>query len=882
MSTKTTLKRIALVAVSALGLGLMSVAPAKAAWPTTVTLGTPTANVAVVGATSTITAPVTITTAGNSDTFTVSAIPSAWPTGSTVDAAADVTAVHGASVAAGTANYTTVGSWGSSINASNESTFTMTAGPTGAYAGSASTFFTFTPDVAGSYTFAVFLDGVTAGDPTGALKSGDTVKYITITAVGPNATGVTLTQQLAGTGVTYADGTAAGSQGIWVRVNATDAAGALTRISSSQLVMITVPSGLTLQRKNNGSSTTASLTVSGADYALAGSDFNAAGYAWIQLYGESDGSHELKAKISNQTTESALALVYDSIEAAATVCAAYADGNPDGSDIPASTYVNSASGIQTVAQTMVVASTATSTDFTVCAAAADLEENLAVRVTDTNFKIFGNATALSQDLSVTTADAAGEDDATDGKAYASFTVDHAALGRIANDSVYSAFSVLVSTTTSGAPAGTTTVTGSVAAADSDNITIKPATSVKVVNGGTITYTATFANNFGALRAGIAVTAQIVAGRNLQAVATPLITNASGEASFTVTDAAPTSTTLTSTVRFSDGSATADATITWVSALTASTMVTVPSATTSSALQPGSTNNIYTSTATASTGAVAVTATVKDAQGIALAGLPVTITVPSDVSLKSTTPAVAYTNSSGVATWSVYSTKAGTYALTFAGGGLTKTGYIKFVGATARVVSVTAGTTTGETTPITIKAADAYGNGVANTALTVSTTGGYFQGAALSSNINTDANGEIRLLLVGNGTVTATGTSTHMFYGAALVGTTAAAGFPAGVSTASVTVSTAGASASAVAAEAAADAAAEAIDAANAATDAANLAAEAADAATVAAEEARDAADAATAAVEELATQVATLMAALKAQITTLANTVAKIAKKVRA
>jgi hypothetical protein len=85
-----------------------------------------------------------------------------------------------------------------------------------------------------------------------------------------------------------------------------------------------------------------------------------------------------------------------------------------------------------------------------------------------------------------------------------------------------------------------------------------------------------------------------------------------------------------------------------------------------------------------------------------------------------------------------------------------------------------------------------------------------------------------------------------------------------------------------AAEATTDAAAEAIDAANAATEAANLAAEAADAATVAAEEARDAADAATAAVEELATQVATLMAALKAQITTLANTVAKIAKKVKA
>jgi len=84
------------------------------------------------------------------------------------------------------------------------------------------------------------------------------------------------------------------------------------------------------------------------------------------------------------------------------------------------------------------------------------------------------------------------------------------------------------------------------------------------------------------------------------------------------------------------------------------------------------------------------------------------------------------------------------------------------------------------------------------------------------------------------------------------------------------------------AEEATDASLEAIDAANAATDAANLAAEAADAATVAAEEARDAADAATAAVEALATEISSLISGLRAQITTLANTVAKIAKKVRA
>jgi hypothetical protein len=131
-----------------------------------------------------------------------------------------------------------------------------------------------------------------------------------------------------------------------------------------------------------------------------------------------------------------------------------------------------------------------------------------------------------------------------------------------------------------------------------------------------------------------------------------------------------------------------------------------------------------------------------------------------------------------------------------------------------------------------------------------------------------------------------GTDTAMVFMPTVAGTYTLVGKTGTASTATdlltITVTDPAAAATLAAAEAATDAAAEAIDAANAATDAANLAAEAADAATVAAEEARDAADAATAAVEELATQVATLMAALKAQITTLANTVAKIAKKVKA
>jgi hypothetical protein len=236
-------------------------------------------------------------------------------------------------------------------------------------------------------------------------------------------------------------------------------------------------------------------------------------------------------------------------------------------------------------------------------------------------------------------------------------------------------------------------------------------------------------------------------------------------------------------------------------------------------------------------------------------------------------------------------------------------YFKQADATdARTISVAA--TDGLVTA-TVK--DRYGNPIEGVTVNATRTGaGYFGNGASSASGATDENGVIEFYFTGTGTVKVALSSA--LYGqsadaAGYVGgdattgtavTAAAAGTstvlqkgigaslaPAGVNSASVAVTgvnaaTTSANAATAAAEAAADAAAEAIDAANAATDAANLAAEAADAATVAAEEARDAADAATAAVEELATQVATLMAALKAQITTLANTVAKIAKKVKA
>jgi len=867
MSTKTTFKRVALVAVASLGFGLLSSVPSNAANPTTWALGTATANVAVVGQTSTITVPVTVTTnAASTDSLSIAVIPSAWPSGSAVDAAADVTAVAGSAVTA-SGSTTGAATWGVS---NNIATLTFSASTGSTYVTSASATFTFTADKAGSYTLAYFTDGNVVTSASGAIKSADTVKYITVTAVENPATTVAFTQQQAGTGAVY-DATAA-SQGIWLRVNAKDAAGAVTRLSSSQLLLLTVPSTLTIRQKNNGSTTTTGLSVSSADYGLAASDFNSSGYAWINVTAAAAGTSSISGVITGSAAAgSSISVTYKAVTAAAAACAAAAASNPDATDIPAAAAVNT-SGI-TAAAAISVNSTDTSGSYTVCGATSASVVN--VRVVDTDKTIFGNATALSQDLAVTLSTTDGDADALDGTAdkyYGSVAVAHTALGTLTNSTNYKSFTLFPNSSTTAAATGsslTSVVTGVKSAIGSGAVTVKPAASVRVVNGGSITFTATYTDQYGVAKTGVAVTASVTAGRNLSTVATALVTDATGTVSYTVTDAAPTSTTATSTVTFTGGAA-KTATITWVAALTAATLTTSPSATTADTAAKAATLGAVSVSGTASDGAVAVTATAKDADGVLMAGLPVTITLPADVLLKSTSPAVAYTNASGVASWSVYTSKAATYAFTFAGGGLTKTSYGKFTAGSARVVSATAGTSNGGVTPVTIKVADAHGNGVGSTSVSLSATGGYFQGIPMTSSQNTDADGNIVVAFVGSGSVKATISGGQSLDLAALVGTTAAAGYPAGV--ASVTVTVDGGTS---AAETASDAAAEATDAANAATDAANAAAEAADAATAAAQDAADA-------VAALSAQVATLISGLKSQLTALTNLVIKIQKKVKA
>jgi hypothetical protein len=267
----------------------------------------------------------------------------------------------------------------------------------------------------------------------------------------------------------------------------------------------------------------------------------------------------------------------------------------------------------------------------------------------------------------------------------------------------------------------------------------------------------------------------------------------------------------------------------------------------------------------------------DATDTAVTGIPMTVTVTNGHILgadgKLTASRIIYANEA----LTVVGTKTGTTTVTATTGTLTKTATILWKNAStdARVLSATesAGTVT-----VTVK--DFNGNVVSGASVEVTAVGaGRLGNGASFATFTTASDGTVSFDVTGAASVTAKLASTATFkylflagYGDA-TGAVVTTGAPAGVR--SATVTTEGNTAAVSTSQAAADAAAEATDAANAATDAANAAAEAADAATAAAQDAADA-------VAALSTQVSEMVNALKKQITALTNLVIKIQKKVRA
>jgi len=436
------------------------------------------------------------------------------------------------------------------------------------------------------------------------------------------------------------------------------------------------------------------------------------------------------------------------------------------------------------------------------------------------------------------------------------------------------------------------------------------TAVRAASGSTNTYYARITDQFAGGMAGESVTVTLV-GRNATTSST-LVTDASGYVSYSITDAGTSGT--TDTLTFTDGSATKALTITYGTTTVTTLTLTGGNTTDGVTSTTKSIKDIDGDGSGAEDGAQTITATLKDSTGALMAGVPVTWSVAGTGVAITSTQKSKISGSTGTATTTVYAWVAGTYTVTATAGGATATAEITFGQTTTTDARVLSATVSGST--ITAKVVDRFGNvipGVTVYASRVSGTG-YFGSGVTKTSTTTGQDGTAEFIVSGdNAKVKVSVVSYDAAAGTTFGQTCAAAGkvdcptdgtaatsftaatvgtantaetyvgstfSPAGVE--SVTLDVTVTNSAADAANAASDAAAEAIDAANAATDAANLAAEAADAATVAAEEARDAADAATAAIEELAQKVATLMAALQAQITTLANTVAKIAKKVKA
>ncbi len=885
MSTKTTLKRIALVAVSALGFGVLtSVAPATAAdgrVASAITIGAAPSFKA--GQVNII--PITVTypstnVSGDTTTVTVQ-ITSAPSTGGLANAASVMgsgsTADSNGTDGAGSRLYFVSDSVGTKLTGGTLEDAPATASPDAAVAdgkgiagllddngisegdagdvhaaafsvaSSASGVTTKTvylavkPDLSGSYSILV------ASNATGRTyyAAGDTTATATFATTGTVANATLTAMNTSPVG--------ANPNGVVLKVVLTDSAGNGTQLGSLETLQLTSTS----TSDSFSACTNANCTGTVTNGTLT-SDMFVNGVGFFKV--ANSGSADTVSTITLTNTGTLANTI--NVTASATFKAEVDLGTTAAANTLTVGYAATTGYSGTVSQTANWAlnrsSTATSSalkfTFPAAAAAAGVA---ALTVTDTNKKIFGSSAQAAIVYTPVISWAAAATSAT-------LSISHAALGTSSN--TYTVTIPTAGTGTVGVSTGhIVTVTGSAAVTSGTNtITATPAGPINAAAKGKITINAQLLDQFGVAIPTQTVTAS-VSGRNTVA-ATSLVTDANGYVTFSYTDAGTITT--NDTVTFTNtlsGTATDSVTVTF--STTPVSTVTISGGNYSAGVlaQTVSTKDISAGDG-AELGVQAITATVKDANGALMVGVPVTFGVTgTGVAITSTT-ASGYTGATGVATAQVYAWIAGTYEYTATAGGVTSKGTITF-GQTGsgeeRVISVI----DNKNGIVTAKAVDRFGNPVPSVTIYATGTGNMTINSATRASASTGTDGTVDFIVTGSGTFTASTISWTAAAGTYGSGQTSApkgylgnSSTAAGLAALALTAYTAGTST---------------VDeeGVGASFDAAGVAS---------ASVAVAVADAATAAVEELATQVATLMAALKAQITTLANTVAKIAKKVKA
>jgi trimeric autotransporter adhesin len=908
MSTKTTFKRIALVAVAALGLGVLStVAPANAAGRTAASIVVGDIPSVRVGGTAYV--PVKIYLPAGSvatDTITITAQITAAPImGGAANAASGLNAASssasnnsGAQLALVTdaigtayssgiehgrttsASDNTIIDGGSGTPASLIDEYALVAADI--TAGYHTTYVKIVPDVSGSYsvlvsTNATGVNGYTAGDANASFTI----------ATGGAPTGVTIRNLDASSLVTSM------ANGIAVEV-------ALVGGSLAGLESISLTTAGSISKGASASAVTPNtFSTAGTAVALTAADFiNGKKIVWLKdAAATAARTISLTATGSSGVSSNVTATkTYSTSVGLGSTTLAYTVQAPNVANTATTFYAmtNAVEGTETSHSadiTVTELSTSQKVGFTL--PTAMVEQYGYITLTDNAGTITGVSSLVTDrptSSAVTTAVSGG-----------SFAFAASGVGLPAGTTLFTVLMPQASTTVYGHITQAKTRVFKTAARTNSTFTVTPGSTILAAPAAAVALTATLKDQFGVARSNVSVTIT-TSGRNNPA-ATTATTDATGLVTFTTADASTSTTALTDTVTFAASGATSSA-VTINYANTAVGTVTVTGGNTTASVNALVNDpkpiSVGSSTTGAEAGAITITATVKDALGNALAGVPVSFTVAGTGVAFTSTSATKYTAADGTAAGSLYAWTAGTYTYTVTAGGKTTTGTATFASTTAGNARVISATVAGNV--VTGKAVDRFGNPVQNAVLYASTSGAANIGGLFIKDGTTAADGTVSWVVTGSGEVTvsavnptsvagttayqtshlagnatlASATVAAVAYGATVAGTATTAETnvgatfaPAGVASAKVSVDTADT------AQAAADAAAEATDAANAATDAANAAAEAADAATAAAQDAADA-------VAALSTQVTELVSALRKQITSLTNLVIKIQRKVRA
>jgi hypothetical protein len=886
MSTKTTFKRVALVAVAALGFGLLSsVAPASAgegdaAEVTAVAIATP-ANGRIGSA---LASSVSITTASldAADEATLRGVFVSRPAGSVATIIFDNTGLAIGTVSDETATFTAASGFLPS------KLVVDSPGAGAAYPDATHVVgrVGFVPDVAGDYVIKVWHDA----DADGAIGATEAVSTSTTFSVGAAPATLTLTK--------YGSTTvAAGTNGAVVKI----ALPAGTGLALGEAIRVTPSTATADITKVNGSAVTYT-PAAGAFYDLTSANF-IAGVAWINV---TDAAGDLTLTFTGQGAS--IAALYASTTVAYKTVSTGDTGTTviQGATAGAA-FTSITDGINGTSTTATIPLAAkTLTYFSSMTAGAAVGDYFAATVNDSDGNVTGSFGYFTTDLVYDVAYLGAANATTATTIQGSFTV------AISPTATGQGFNV----TTANGTALVSGVTTEAVVTSSGTVTTSPAGATPLKVGGTITYTVTAKDQFARALPNAIVT-MTTNGRNSNqtVIAKQASTDASGIATFTITDAPLATTTSlldtwTFTVRGADNttkSPTTAPTINWSATGPVVGTVTIlggNNATTTGVADDAPTYKDIAAGTSGATGSLhTAVATVKDASGSPIVGVPVTFTVSGTTAAVTSTTQTVYTGATGTASANVYAWVAGSYTVTATSGGVAATAVYQFRQSAAGEERAISATVSGNI--VTAKVVDRFGNGVPLVTVYATKTGvGYFGSGNLKTSNTTDANGEVSFLVAGGdadvtvatydiGTAVAplgsgqtcarAGASTcallaadETLFTASVAGTTlvaekgvGASFSAAGVSSAKVTV------AGDNSAQAAADAAAEATDAANAATDAANAAAEAADAATAAAQDAADA-------VAALSTQVSEMVDALKKQITALTNLVIKIQKKVKA